>query len=631
MGEHCVDIAGVAGSIPAVPTSLMTKKVGKTSKRLPFNFFSKTQGKDFFGTNVIGLVWYITKITLQHYTSFKKTSICSFEYKNGMESRASEQDWLLEKALTAHSGKKLKRAIHAYKKVLKKGPNVAASNGLAIALRELGLFKEALSVIETGILHDPQHSVLLNTYGTILISLKHINEAISKFQAATKGAPEYAEAWANLGLAFNLLDMRLEAKSAFLKALALDPRYVRLNYELGKTLYCLGENVAAEKYFLVYLKKKPNDASALNDLGNVIFAQRRFEDARNIYHQAVKAQADFVSALNNLGSTCRRLADIDGAIDSYNAALNIDPEHAEVRCNRALTLLLAGYFEEGFTEYDWRWKTQKFNLLVNSNHPKWRGERASGLRFLCISEQGIGDTLQFSRYLPFLAERGADITFCCQPSLVRLFKPAPYLKEVISTKDKVPNHDVFSPLLDLPKHFPISNGMNADHYHLPSPDTIALPGSNIKVGIVWAGNPEHTNDAERSIDLSLFSPLFRIKGISWYSLQVGKAKSDLKQYPNIFDLSPNFNDFLDTARAITGLDIVISVDTAVAHLSASLAKPTWILLPDVSDWRWGLNDEKSCWYSSVRLFRQKIRDDWLTVVESVQRQLIFFLKSKAPQ
>ena len=541
-------------------------------------------------------------------------------------SQRNKLNILLESGFSLYKAGKLKKAIKKFQKVLASGPNVEATNGSAIILRELKKFADAMMIIERGLIDAPKHPTLLNTRGTVLMAMGCTEDAIISYREAIRVEPQYADAWANLAFSLKKNEKTLHAIDALEQSIRCDPERFGLNYELGKLLLESGNAVSAEQKFKAVLKRSPLDPHVLNDLGNSLFAQGRFEEARMSFSQAIEQNNNFVAALNNLGSTLRRLADIDGSIKAYNAAIRFDPNHAEVRVNRALTLLLAGNFEAGFNEYDWRWQCKQSSPIPNPGCPRWQGEKVGKKTFLCVAEQGLGDTLQFARYLSILADSGGQIIFYCQPALVPLFKHLPYLKNVFPIGEPWVKADIFAPLLDCPKYLGIPSGLNVTNAYLPLSKANRLEFPGLKVGLVWAGNSDHVDDAQRSIKLSDFSPIFEVNEVSWFSLQVGDARLELKGHPKILDLGITFNDFFDTAKSISELDIVICVDTAVAHLAGGMGKSVWVLLADIPDWRWGLRSKQSLWYPTSRLFRKKKGGDWQPTMKKIANELVALSK-----
>ena len=317
------------------------------------------------------------------------------------------------------------------------------------------------------------------------------------------------------------------------------------------------------------------------------------------------------------------------SIEAYYQAIHLQPDHAESHVNLGIIFLLKGNFLQGWKEYEWRWKCN--DPQTDRRHfvqPAWNGSSLNGKTIFLYAEQGFGDTIQFIRYVNMLAVYEVDIIVECQPELLKLFENIDAITELIVSRESQPDFDVHASLLSLPGI--LGTGIESIPSEVPylfpksSPFVCLSSNSKLKVGIVWAGNLKHPNDSNRSIDLHQFSVLFDIGDCEFYSLQIGAERDDIIAYNysgTIIDLGINFTDFFDTATAILELDLVISVDTAVAHLTGALGKQVWTLLPYMSDWRWMLDREDTPWYPSMRLFRQSETRDWSGVFDQVRLAL----------
>jgi hypothetical protein len=303
--------------------------------------------------------------------------------------------------------------------------------------------------------------------------------------------------------------------------------------------------------------------------------------------------------------------------------LALKPDHAKAHLNRSLALLLTGELDEGWREYEWRFAVNVYDRKFD--RPLWSGEPLAGASILMHAEQGFGDTLQFVRYIPAVAERGGRVVLEVPGSLVRLARTVAGASEVVASGDPLPPFDCHCPLLSLPRVFKtnLATIPNVVPYlQVPAEasadwtDRItATPG--LRVGIVWAGT------TVGAIDLQLLQPLWEVDGVSWFSLQVGERSGDVSSLDGvkIADLSPWLVDFAETAAAVCRLDLVISVDTSVAHLAGALGRPTWLLVRYPPEWRWLLEREDSPWYPTARLFRQEKEEDWSGVAREVAAAL----------
>ena len=342
---------------------------------------------------------------------------------------------------------------------------------------------------------------------------------------------------------------------------------------------------------------------------------------------------DLVEAHINLGNARKSQRRVDDAAEAYRRALSLDPANREAHWNFAQVLLLMGRLREGWAEYAWRTKCEEFRAVNwNFKQPLWDGSDLGGRTVLLYTEQGFGDTIQFLRYLPMVAaqgtDKGGDVILHCPPPLTRLFKAAPAADGIqLVTKIGDTPFDLQAPLHGLPGLFATTlDTIPADVPYLRPPGNTppALETSGgFKVGLVWAGNSKHKNDANRSVGFERFQPLLDIKGVDFYSLQVGERSRDIGAPGlsgldgKIFDLGKDLGDFADTAAAVGQLDLVITVDTSVAHLAGALGTPVWTLLPWVPDWRWLLDRDDSPWYPTMRLFRQPAAGDWDAVIDEV--------------
>lgn len=424
----------------------------------------------------------------------------------------------------------------------------------------------------------------------------------------------------------------------------------------------------AAQIYRQILQQQPNHLNALYLLGNAACQTRNFVEGIDCYRKALALQPDSVDLNNNLGNALQEQADFEGAIDCYQKVLALQPDAADTHCNlarvltlqgqiesatshycRAIqlapncveyhcaiasTLLLQGNFIDGLSEYEWRWglRDARPRSFVQ---PLWEGSKLHGSTILLYAEQGFGDTLQFVRYATLVAQQGARVIVECQKSLVRLLSSVTGIEQVVARGMQLPDFDVQAPLLSLPGIMGTTlETVPAQVPYLMAPDVSyekleVLPGTKLKVGIIWASGHREKLEALRlyqlkSCSLSMFVDLLSIPSIALYSLQVGRDAAALAQFkaePRLQDLSPQIQDFADTAALISQLDLVISVDTAVAHLAGALGKPVWVLLPFVPDWRWLMKREDSPWYPTMRLFRQSRPDDWQGVFEAVAQAL----------
>lgn len=371
----------------------------------------------------------------------------------------------------------------------------------------------------------------------------------------------------------------------------------------------------------------PQSAALHSNLGNVLWMMDDHAEAERHFRRSLELDPERPETLHNYGLLKNSLGDYRGAIDCFDRALARQPDSVPVRWDRALALLTSGDLARGFAAYDVRFD-YKQTAVKSVPLPLWRGEDPGGKTIFVYAEQGAGDTLQFVRYLPLLAQRGARIVFDCQPELLRLMHSVPGIAELRPASAPPPAADFHLPLMSLPDRL----GVTLDTIPAAVP-YIALPpdavrpivprpaGTRVAIGIVWAGSPRHENDHRRSMPLENFLRLCDLPGASLYSLQKGARAGDIRALGAsalIRDLAPQLDDFTDTAGALMQLDVVISVDTAVVHLAGALGRPCFLLLPFTPDWRWLNHRADTPWYPTVRLFRQAKVGDWDGVMQRVQ-------------
>lgn len=342
----------------------------------------------------------------------------------------------------------------------------------------------------------------------------------------------------------------------------------------------------------------------------------------------------WLEAHANLGGALFAQRRVEEAISCYRHAIALKPNLPEFHSDLANALLLLGNFSDGWQEYEWRLRLRETTALRrNFREPLWDGSDLEGRTILLQAEQGFGDTIQFVRYARLVQERGGNVVIECQPELERLLHTIRDDLHVIAKGHGPPVFHVHVPLASLPRLFStdLASIPNAIPYLHANPrilpERFSASSSPLKVGLVWAGSPSHQNDRNRSLNLQHLEPLARIPNIQFFSLQTGMRAIESKSSPpsmQLTDLTPEFKDFADTAAAIASLDLIITVDTAVAHLAGALGRPVWILLPFVPDWRWGLESEATPWYPTMRLFRQSVPGDWESLIARVVGELAGF-------
>lgn len=394
----------------------------------------------------------------------------------------------------------------------------------------------------------------------------------------------------------------------------------------GAALHDAGKFIDALALYDEAMKCWPNLALLWNNRGNTLLELCRYSEAAESYQRALKLAPGFHDSRVALASCLQSLGYIKEALASCDAVIRLSPDHAEAHWNRALLLLLMGDYHRGWKEYEWRWKKRRFTSPTrNFLAPVWQGEPLDGRSIFIHAEQGFGDSIQFCRYLPLIVKAGGKVIFECHPPLVSLMKTLGDGIEVIPMGEQLPPFDIHIPLLSLPALFgtTIETVPSSVPYLLPPQGSLAfwstvVPRNNRKkVGICWSGKVYP--DPGRSVAVPELTPLGSVTGVDYFSLQI--AEEVEKPVFPLIDITMLINDFADTAALVSQMDMVISIDTAVAHLAGSLGIRTWLLVPYAPDWRWGLEREDSPWYPCMRLYRQQKRGEWGEVLERVAAEL----------
>lgn len=423
-----------------------------------------------------------------------------------------------------------------------------------------------------------------------------------------------------------------EAQKIYEGILEMDCGNANALHLLGLIFYSRKNYAEAVKKIEKAISLKADCALFYGNLGMVYDAFGKEERAAQNFLRALEIDANYNKASlahYNLGIYFKECGDFEKAIDHYTKAIEIDPGFYDARWNRTLMLLLLGNFNDGWKDYDSRFrKKDPVDSRVFSK-PRWDGSDLGGKRILVLSEQGLGDNIQFVRYLSLVEKKGGKIILECRDELRKLFEQFSCVEKFVRFGDDFSKEDFdyYCYLLDLPEIFETDlNTIPLDVPYIRADKKlvenfkIKFDKDKFKIGIVWAGNPEHSNDKNRSITFEDFKFLEGVFGVKVYSLQKGKAASQFSS-DKFVDLNNFILDFSDTAGVLDNLDLIISVDTAVVHLAGAMGKPVWVLLPFVPDWRWLINRRDSLWYPSTRLFRQKSKGIWKDVFEEVKREL----------
>ena len=419
------------------------------------------------------------------------------------------------------------------------------------------------------------------------------------------------------------------AAELYQRALALDPKRYEIYNDLGVVLTNLGNFGAALEAFRRSLRLNPRSAKTIASLGHLFESKGDLISAADAYRDAIKLDPQLVPAYADLGFVLFGLGEVAEAAESFERLRALQPGSAEATANLGLIHLLQGDLAAGWPEYESRWKVGISDDRTFLQR-RWKGQPLAGERILLFAEQGFGDTLQFLRYVPMVAARGGEVVLEVQPPL-RCLLSGTGAAQVVSRGEPLPEFAWQCPLMSLPLAFGTEMTTIPANvpYVFPAAAQAAawqerLQGETRRIGLVWSGNPTMDRNRLRSIPLELLVPLIKVPGTTFCSLQLGPGSEEVKQLPpdaRLIDLAPELKDFADTAAIIANLDLVISVDTSVAHLAGAMGKPVWVLLNKGCDWRWFLDREDSPWYPTARLFRQTTPGGWLEVVNRIEHEL----------
>ncbi len=479
----------------------------------------------------------------------------------------------------------------------------------------------------------PSERSYANSLGIVLMAQGRFDEAAEAHRRALTIDLDYPEAHFNLGNVLRLTGQVSEATEAYRQAISLRPDYAQAHLNLGVTRLLAGEMEDAHEAFSRALEYDPRLAEAYVNLAGIHLAQGEHQRARNFCHTALEIRPDFAPGYVKLGTVLTQEGELAAAISAYRKAVELYPEDQEGHLRLGFSLLRQGELLDGWKEYEWRFTNGGSPARqAGCDQPIWDGEDLLGKRILLVDEQGHGDTLHFIRYAPLIKQRGAEVLFRCTPTLSSLLESSPGIDHLFVGGEELPAFDFQIPLLSLPRVLGTDlPNIPAQIPYLftkeqPRPEVeaaFAAAGDDFKVGIVWAGNPAHPSDDQRSCDLQAFLPLTTVPGVHVFSLQYGDRGADLASLGStaITDLGEFLGDFSHTGFIIQELNLVITVDTSMAHLAGALGQEAWVLLHVQADWRWLRHRDDSPWYPTLRLFRQESPGDWAGVHHRIEKAL----------
>ena len=525
-------------------------------------------------------------------------------------------------------------AVEWISRALKQDPKAEYLYSLGTALRQQGRLDDALLAFDKAVQFKPDKPELWIGLGRALGDLKRPADALLSFQHALKLNPRHWDAALECGAALCVLERAEEALLYFRLCMDLRPNHPATLTSLTRCLLSLNRLEEARVENQRAYERDPGNADACDNLGIILERLGREEEALIWLDRALALRPDFIDTLNNRALVLGKLHRFDEVATMYHRVETLDPDNAQAKLGLGLLHLLRGDFEAGWSRHLARFKMSSSAAYPKFSQPMWSGEEdIDGKTILIHVDEGLGDTIQFARYVPMVAARGARVILvvldAVQPLLSGLsgvWKCLPFSTYAL------PPFDMHCPLSSLPMAF----GTRLDTIpskisYLPAPPAARVEAwqdrldrhDKLRVGLVWSGNPQHGNDRRRSIPLRMFLPVLDV-GASFISLQKDPRPEDravLQGRNDIVDISADLTDFVETAALIGCLDLVISVDTSVAHLSAALGRPTWILLPYTPDYRWLLDRDDSPWYPTARLFRQDESRDYASVLVRVRSEL----------
>jgi tetratricopeptide (TPR) repeat protein len=518
--------------------------------------------------------------------------------------------------------------------------NSPLSHVLATAAAHLrrSEYGPALGVLDEALRLAPDHAEVHYLQGVACYQAKRFEEAAHHLRRAVEVNGTNARYRSFLGDALRAVSPA-DAIPELLKAIELAPGEPHAYSSLATVYAKQHQYDEALRICDEAMRACPKDLRILGSRAGALLGLDRLEEALASWREQATMLPPPMQPFNSMGLPLWILGRIREAKESFEKWLQFHPDDPTGHFSISELLLLLGEYKQGFREYEWRWKIEPMaSKRRNFPQPEWDGHEQKSARLLLYHEQGVGDILQFLRFVPAAAQKVGEILMAVRPHLMRLMGWTSQPVLILPEGAPLPDFDLHRPLLSLPYL------LGTDLDSIPAPITINVPvqekrkwhlrlggGAEMKVGIVWAGNPEHTNDRRRSMPLRCFLPLLNNPALHFFSLQVGQPSKQLDEPEvagKVTDLAPELADYADTAAAISQLDLVITVDTSVAHLAGSLGCPVWVLVPDVPDWRWLLERDDSPWYPSARIFRQRTRGDWQGVIDQLSLALSSLLESR---
>lgn len=536
---------------------------------------------------------------------------------------------LFELAVDRHKKGRLRDAATAYARVLTLAPSHAGSHHMmSVLARQAGQNELALEGLRRAIASAPREPQYREDLVDLLHTLKHTAEAAACLREMCVLWPDRADLHARRGIALREAGQDQEAVDALRISVGLDPEDADAQCQLGLGLLGLGEAGAATASFTEAIRLRPDFEAAHNNLGLALMQVGRFSEAEDQFREALRLSPDRALTYINLGNVLRFLGRLDAAEVCLRTALHLQPGYPEAHFSLGSLLMLDGRLSEGWPEIEWQ--SSCFPQRELPGEP-WNGEALHGRTLLLYADQGFGDSIQYCRYVPALAAC-ENVIFEVPKWLTRLMGTLEHSGTLVPRDAAKPDYDLKCPLSRLP----LFAGTTLDTipaavpYLHAEPDAVAAwhrrlaPLNGLRVGLVWAGNPAYRDDRRRSVTLRDLAPLVSVPGVVFISLQKLLRDDDATPPPPgmiLHDWTAELGDFADTAALVMALDLVISVDTAVAHLTGALGKPVWLLNRYDTDWRWLLDRDDSPWYPTTRQFRQTDPVGWDAPILAVRDAL----------
>lgn len=505
-------------------------------------------------------------------------------------------------------------------------------SNMALALLDLGQMKEAEKYLTRASQLAPNRVDLLLRLCLVRHTLGDPHGAVLAGQRAAELAPQASESWSNLGLALASANKFDQAFQALNRALELTPQRAEVHHNLGYAYSRAGKIAEAEAAYKKALEINPSFVGAQRNLAALYDESNNIPASIEALNRSLEMWPQDLEGWTNLSSLLRRSKDYEGAVRAADRALQINPSHPNGHGNRGLAMLSTGEYEKGFADYEWRWQCDDFSTPKRDfTQPMWDGSDPKGRKIFVHSEQGYGDILQFSRYIPMLEARGATVYFEVLLQLRTLMQSLKGNIKIVLGGTKAPDFDLHVPLLSLPRIFKTTFQSIPAQVPYLSVDPVKLDqwkqkistiDGRKKVGLIWAGNVKP--DASRTCPLAQLAPLGSVDGVTFVSLQKREGPHSNDTPPAGFrmvDVAGDLKDFGDTAAAMLNLDLVLTIDTAASHLAGAIGKNAWVMLPWAADWRWLDNRSDSPWYPTLRLFRQPTRGDWPAVAAQLEQAL----------